>query len=823
MRPKHWMTARRVWAWMLPHVPYLEEADREDLAKGTHSAAYRFFTKHVLPPALGAIREYDEALTPEMVREMRRCGDILAEDASAVGMDFYRVLFETHPDIIPYFGRTDVDALAGHLMQAVAFLVRSVEAGRSVLRELRDLGRLHAHVGVPPEAYPKIVEPMMITMRKHVPDFTPELEHAWGVLLTRVVNVLQQPMVNRGRLLSQAKEFLELIAREQEWEPADFDSRWGEIQREIYARGTYTQTYEELAYGAQVAWRNSAKCIARIAWRNMIVRDLRHVTDPDEMFRECIEHVRMGTNGGNLQIVMNVFRPKKPGERWGPRVWNSQYLRFAAYENPDGTILGDPSNLGLTKAIIRQGWTPPAEKTEYDVLPLVIETPGQAPKRYEFPPEDVRIVDMEHPTIPEIASLGLKWCTIPAISNFRMEVGGINYGCIPFNGWFMGTEIARNLWEEGRYDKAEAIAKVLGLDTSSEQTLWRDRAFLELNTAILHSFQKAKISLVDHQTAARQFLSHDQREKRAGREVPAQWSWVVPPAGGSTTAVWHHEMRDFYLSPHYHYAADKWAVVGDELTLPGEGGSADDAGSGRIVILYGSETGTAEGFARQTARRLSRFRPRVLAMDEYTPEELREEQMALVITSTFADGQVPGNAKKFHAWLQNQPGGSLDGLSFSVMALGSTVYPHFCAAGAAFDRELARAGGDRAVVLHRGDEIKGQAATFRQWLDLVARLLGEDPTSADAASAVRLGVSFLDAAQVPAEAKDARERSLPGVAAPVLVNRELLQEVIAGSRSTRFLAFDISATAWPTRRATTSPSTHRTRRRPRNGSAPCWP
>ena len=89
----------------------------------------------------------------------------------------------------------------------------------------------------------------------------------------------------------------------------------GEILHEVNATGTYTHTYEELAYGAQVAWRNSPKCIARISWRNMIVRDVRHVTDPAEMFRECVEHVRMGINGGNMQIVMNVFRPKRPKER----------------------------------------------------------------------------------------------------------------------------------------------------------------------------------------------------------------------------------------------------------------------------------------------------------------------------------------------------------------------------------------------------------------------------------------------------------------------------------------------------------------------------
>ncbi|MFD2935675.1 nitric oxide synthase oxygenase [Spirosoma flavum] len=816
MRPNHWITARRVWIWALLQVPYLEEYDRENLAKGVNSAMYRFFTIAVLTPALEASKQYVDALSPEMISVMRRSGDRLADNARVIGTDFYHTLFQTHPEIIPYFGRTDIDSLTEHLMQAVAFLVRSLDSGLDIVQELRDLSQIHTNFSVPPEAYPKLVGPMMIVLKKHIPDFTPEQELAWSILLNRVTNVLRQPMINQQRILAQAKEYIDLIGNELAWDAADCERRWEEIKREVLATGTYTHTYEELAYGAQLAWRNSAKCIGRISWRNMVVRDLRHVTEPDEMFRECVEHLRMATNGGNVQIVMNVFRPKKPMERWGPRIWNGQYIRFAAYEQEDGTTLGDKANLKLTQTLIRQGWTPPTTKTAYDTLPIVIDVPGQAPKMYQFNDEDVLKVSIEHPAYPDFNALDLKWCAVPAISNFRMNIGGIQYGCIPFNGWFMETEIARNLWEDGRYEKAGAIAQAIGLDTSSEQTLWRDRAFLELNAAVLHSFSKAKVTLVDHQTAARQFLTHDLREKRAGRECPAQWSWVVPSAGGSVTPVWHHEMRDFYLSPSYHYAADRWVVIDDELMIVDEEAGSELSGANRthvlthrpdrtsapehrprrVLILYGSETGTAESYARKTARRLNRYQPRVMALDEYDITQLAQEDLLLVVTSTFRDGNLPGNAQKFHARIQAQPQGTFNGLNFSVMALGSTIYPHFCAAGVTLDRELARVGGNRVITMHKGDEIKGQADTFRQWLELVARLLGEDPTSADlsTSSDSLLQVSFLEPSQVSPSTEETHKRKLPGCNVPVVANRELLKEVIRGSRSTRFIALDISHT-----------------------------
>ncbi|MBC3786961.1 nitric oxide synthase oxygenase [Spirosoma utsteinense] len=797
MRPHHWVTARRVWMWVLGHVPHLEEYDRENLDKGTLSAAYRFFTLYILPPALSAIDRYDTALTPAMISEMRRGGEWLTDDALATGIDFYRLLFQTHPEIIPYFGRADVDELATHLMQTIGFLIRSLEKGRDMSYELRELARIHAAANVPADAYVKINGPLLSVMKQRIPDFSSEQEHAWGVLLERVSNVLRQPVLNQHRILGQASEFLRLVAEEMAWEPANYERRWNEIEREVRSTGTYTHTYEELAYGAQVAWRNASKCIGRIAWRNMIVRDLRHVTDPDAMFRECAEHLRLATNGGNLQIVMNVFRPKKPKERWGPRIWNGQYIRFAAYQQEDGTILGDKANVDLTQALMRQGWIPPVRKTAFDCLPLVIDVPGQAPRMYRFDADDVLTVPLEHPAYPAFAALDLKWCAIPAISNFRMNIGGVQYGCIPFNGWFMETEIARNIWEEGRYGKAEDVARAMGIDTSSEQTLWRDRAFLELNVAVLHSFTKAKVTLVDHQTASRQFLVHDQREKRAGRECPAQWSWVTPSAGGSSTPAWHHEMRDFYLSPSYHYAADKWMVVDTDMVLAGENGAAETSSeTGRILILYGSETGTAESYARQTARRLNQHHPLVMTLNEYDTTKLDQERVVLVVTSTFGNGELPSNAMKFLARLKQLPDGTLSRLHFSVMALGSTIYPHFCAAGATVDRELARVGGNRMVDMHQGDEIKGQADTFHQWLDLVARLLGEDPTSTDGSqsNAARLTVSFLDGGQRPALVHELPRRRLSGVDVPIVANRELLKEVIVGSRSTRFLAFDIAGT-----------------------------
>jgi nitric-oxide synthase len=120
----------------------------------------------------------------------------------------------------------------------------------------------------------------------------------------------------------------------------------------------------------------------------------------------------------------------------------------------------------------------------------------------------------------------------------------------------MGTEIgARNLADPDRYNLLPVVARGLALDTSHEATLWRDRALVELNRAVLWSFDRAGMKITDHHTESVRFLAHMRNEEKAGRRVPADWTWIVPPMSGGATAVFHryyHEADqrpNFYLDP----------------------------------------------------------------------------------------------------------------------------------------------------------------------------------------------------------------------------------------------------------------------------------
>jgi nitric-oxide synthase len=332
-------------------------------------------------------------------------------------------------------------------------------------------------------------------------------------------------------------------------EAGDVGPRLRAVRAAIAATGTYTQTAAELCYGAQVAWRNSSRCIGRLYWRSLRVRDRRHVHTTTGVFEELVAHVREATNGGRIRPTVTVFAPAAAGER-GIRIWNDQLIRYAGYRAADGGVVGDPRYVPFTSAVTRMGWR--GAGTPFDVLPLVIEMPGRAPVLRELPAREVLEIPIVHPGLPWFADLGLRWYALPAISNMRLEVGGLTYQAAPFNGWYMGTEIgARNLADADRYDMLPEIGRRLGLDIHSDRSLWKDRALVELNLAVVWSFDRAGITLADHHTESHRFMLHLERERRAGRIVPADWSWIVPPISGAATPVFHRYYDEADLRPNF--------------------------------------------------------------------------------------------------------------------------------------------------------------------------------------------------------------------------------------------------------------------------------
>ncbi len=315
---------------------------------------------------------------------------------------------------------------------------------------------------------------------------------------------------------------------------------------------------DELTQMARIAWRNNSRCIGRLFWQSLELLDARAAETPAEVFEACLRHLEFATNGGRIRSAVTVFR-EADSTGSGIRIWNRQLIRYAGYRNDDGTFLGDPEQAAFTAKLREMGWSPPASKTAFDVLPIVIQFPGQRPEIFEIPREAILEVPISHPEFDWFAQLGLKWHALPVVSDMALIGQGHRFTAAPFSGHYMSTEIAcRNFGDENRYNLLPTVAAHMGLEIKSLRSLWKDRAMIELNTAVLHSFRQAGVTLVDHHTASEQFMRHVDKEEHCGREVPGDWSWLVPPLSGSACPVFHRYYAEEILDPAFVTQARAW-------------------------------------------------------------------------------------------------------------------------------------------------------------------------------------------------------------------------------------------------------------------------
>ena len=138
-----------------------------------------------------------------------------------------------------------------------------------------------------------------------------------------------------------------------------------------------------------------------------------------------------------------------------------------------------------------------------------------------------------------------------------------------------------------------------------------------------------------------------------------------------------------------------------------------------ICVLYGSETGNAQGLAEQAGDYLknnSRYEVSVKDLGDVSVSDLKSLDNILLITSTWGDGEAPSNAGKILEDLQSTSE-DLSSTSFAVFAIGSTSFPQFCQAGIDFDALLEKAGSKRLVDLEMADDDYNEQ--FATWLSAI--------------------------------------------------------------------------------------------------------
>jgi sulfite reductase (NADPH) flavoprotein alpha-component len=116
-----------------------------------------------------------------------------------------------------------------------------------------------------------------------------------------------------------------------------------------------------------------------------------------------------------------------------------------------------------------------------------------------------------------------------------------------------------------------------------------------------------------------------------------------------------------------------------------------------VTVLYGTETGHCQALAETLCQKLIDLGLRAKAVDmaDYDVRQLKQEKFLLAITSTHGEGDPPASAEGFFEFLKSLKAPRLEGLKFSVLALGDSSYEFFCQAGKILDARLEALGGER--------------------------------------------------------------------------------------------------------------------------------
>jgi NADPH-ferrihemoprotein reductase len=108
----------------------------------------------------------------------------------------------------------------------------------------------------------------------------------------------------------------------------------------------------------------------------------------------------------------------------------------------------------------------------------------------------------------------------------------------------------------------------------------------------------------------------------------------------------------------------------------------------KITVWFGSQTGTAEEFAKTISKEGAKrgFDMKPMDLERFDPASMAGSN-AIFLVATYGEGDPTDNARSFYTWMTEEAQeGDLHGMQYSVFGLGNSQYEHYNTMGRKFDK-----------------------------------------------------------------------------------------------------------------------------------------
>ncbi|KAF7554363.1 hypothetical protein G7Z17_g2966 [Cylindrodendrum hubeiense] len=231
-----------------------------------------------------------------------------------------------------------------------------------------------------------------------------------------------------------------------------------------------------------------------------------------------------------------------------------------------------------------------------------------------------------------------------------------------------------------------------------------------------------------------------------------------------------------------------------------------------LVVFWGSQSGTAEGFAQRLARESHqrfKLKPIMADLSDYDAESLARlpaSTLVIFIVSTYGEGDPSDNAQDFVSWMNSTAKSSLEHVRFAAFGCGNSNYLYFNKTVDEVTTAMSKFGATQILPTGKGNEAtRTTEEDFMDWKEKLFSTLASDLGLSEQENGYEPLVDVVEQVSTPSDQlhlgrpfqKAASKTPLGGlgiIPVPVISNK-ILTQYVTQDRACVEVTVDLSAHA----------------------------